>query len=174
MDETGSKRGHRYGTAVTDADSRRLLFLAEGKGKGSEQTERICMDMSLSYISGAKEQFPRAQIVFDRSHFMQMAGEVVDQIRKECVRQGLLPKGSLWALRGNEWTRSGEQKIKDHWDGVLAVLQSRVINGLIEAINGLIQLTNKMASGLRSFRYLRIAAFLKAGKLTLDVPALAT
>ncbi len=125
VDETSSKRGHRYVTAVTDADSRKLLFLVEGKGKetleafakemrehgaGPEQIGLICMDMSPSYISGAKEHFPRAQIVFDRFHFMQMAGEAVDQVRKEFVHQGLLPKGSLWALRGNEWPRSGEQK----------------------------------------------------------------
>ncbi|CAB4243602.1 transposase [Methylacidimicrobium sp. AP8] len=245
VDETSSKRGHRYVTAVTDAESRKLLFLAEGKGKEAleafakemrehgaspEQIELICMDMSPSYICGAKEHFPKAQIVFDRFHLMQMAGEAVDQVRKEFVRQGLLPKGSLWALRGNEWTRSEGQKslraslcaayprlgraiglrealqeilaqedpqelrwwfqwadrsrlapfrklsktIKDHLDGVLAFLQSRVTNGLIEAINGLIQLAKRMARGFRSFRCLRIAAFLKAGKLRLDIPALAT
>ncbi|WP_237394885.1 ISL3 family transposase [Methylacidimicrobium sp. AP8] len=234
VDETSSKRGHRYLTAVTDADSRKLLFLAEGKGKETleafakemrehgadpEQIERICMDMSPSYISGAKEHFPRAQIVFDRFQLMQMAREAVDRVRKEFVRQGLLPKGSLWALRGNEWTRSREQKslraslcaayprlgraiglrealqeilaqedpqelrrwlqwadrsrlapfrklsktIKEHMDGVLAFLQSRVTNGLIEAKGGLIQLAKRMARGFRSFRCLRIAAFLKAG-----------
>ncbi|VVM04552.1 hypothetical protein MAMC_00116 [Methylacidimicrobium cyclopophantes] len=47
-------------------------------------------------------------------------------------------------------------------------------NGLIEAIHGLIQLAKRMARAFRSFRYLRIAAFLKADKLTLDVPALPT
>ncbi|WP_231363736.1 ISL3 family transposase [Verrucomicrobium sp. 3C] len=241
VDETSSKRGHRYVTAVSDTDSRKLLFLVEGKGKETleafaremrehgadpEQIERICMDMSPSYISGAKEHFPRAQIVFDRFQLMQMAGEAVDQVRKEFMRQGLLPKGSLWALRGNEWTRSREQKslraslcaayprlgraiglrealqeilaqedpqelrwwlqwadrsrlapfrklsktIKEHMDGVLAFLQSRVTNRLIEAINGLIQLAKRMARGFRSFRRLRIAAFLKAGKLRLDLP----
>nr|WP_281289113.1 transposase [Methylacidimicrobium tartarophylax] len=159
-----------------------------------------------------------------------MAGEAVDQVRKEFVRQGLLPKGSLWALRGNEWTRSREQKslraslcaayprlgraislrktlqeilaqknpqelrwwlqwadrsrlgpfrklsrtIKAHLDGVLAFLQSRVTNGLIEAKGGLIQLAKRLATSFRSFRYLRIAAFLKAGKLRLDLPVVAS
>ncbi|WP_018291669.1 transposase [Verrucomicrobium sp. 3C] len=64
--------------------------------------------------------------------------------------------------------------IKEHMDGVLAFLQSRVTNGLIEEKGGLIQLAKRMARGFRSFRCLRIAASLKAGKLTLDLPAVAT
>ncbi|WP_237394922.1 hypothetical protein [Methylacidimicrobium sp. AP8] len=59
-------------------------------------------------------------------------------------------------------------------DGVLGLLQSRVTNGLIEATCGLIQLAKRMTGSFRSFRCLRIAAFLKAGKLRLDIPALAT
>ncbi len=70
--------------------------------------------------------------------------------------------------------RKLSRTIKEHLDGVLAFLQSRVTNGLIEAKGGLIQLAKRMARGFRSFRCLRIAAFLKAGKLRLDVPALAT
>jgi hypothetical protein len=54
--------------------------------------------------------FPRAQIVFDRFHLMQMAGgHALDKLRKELAREGADLKGSLWALRGNEWTRSEEQ-----------------------------------------------------------------
>ncbi len=236
VDETRSKRGHRSVTVVTDAESRKLLFLAEGRGKEAleafakemkeqnadpGQIEAICMDMSPSYISGAREFFPKAERIFDHFPVMPMAGEAVDQVRKEFGRQGLLPKGSLWALRGNEWTRSEEQKglrsslcaadprlgraiglrealqelrwwlpwadrsrlapfrrlsktIKEHLGGIIAFLQSRITNGTIEAINGLIQLAKRMARGFRSFRYLRIAAFLKAGKLRLDLPALPT
>ncbi len=37
--------------------------------------------------------------------------DFVDQARKQFARQGLLPKGVLGVLRGNEWTQSGEQKI---------------------------------------------------------------
>ncbi|WP_242529330.1 transposase [Methylacidimicrobium sp. B4] len=72
VDETSSKRGHRYVTVVPDAESRKLLFLAEGRGKEAldafakerkeqnadpGQIEAICMDMSPSSISGAREGF---------------------------------------------------------------------------------------------------------------------
>jgi transposase len=38
-----------------------------------------------------------------------MVGQALDKVRKELVRGGADLKGSLWALRGNEWTRSQEQ-----------------------------------------------------------------
>jgi transposase len=69
----------------------------------------ISMDMSPAYQSGASRFFPQAQIVFDRFHLMQMAGQAADKVRKELARAGADLKGSLWALRGNEWTRSEEQ-----------------------------------------------------------------
>jgi hypothetical protein len=67
------------------------------------------MDMSPAYQSGASQFFPQAQIVFDRFHLMQMAGQALDKVRKELTREGADLKGALWALRGNEWTRSQEQ-----------------------------------------------------------------
>lgn len=76
-----------------------------------------------------------------------------------------------WAARSRLAPfRKLSKTIKKHVDGVLPFLQSRVTHGLIEAINGLIQLAKRMAREFRSFRYLRIAAFLKAGKLRLDLP----
>ncbi|CAI9084810.1 transposase [Methylacidiphilum fumariolicum] len=47
-------------------------------------------------------------------------------------------------------------------------------NRLIEVIHRIIQLAKRMARGLQSFRYLRIAAFFKADKLILGIPALPT
>ena len=39
-----------------------------------------------------------------------MAGQALEKVRKELARQGADLKGSLWALRGNEWTRNDEQR----------------------------------------------------------------
>ncbi|QSR85457.1 transposase [Methylacidimicrobium sp. B4] len=55
--------------------------------------------------------------------------------------------------------------------GIITFLQSWITNGTNEAIHGLIQLAKRMARNFRSFRYLQIAAFLKAGKLRLHFPA---
>nr|WP_246186562.1 transposase [Methylacidimicrobium tartarophylax] len=48
--------------------------------------------------------------------------------------------------------RKLSRTIKEHRDGVLAFLQSRVTNDFIEAKGGLIQLVKRMPRGFRSFR----------------------
>lgn len=243
VDETSSRRGHRYVTNIMDTESHKLLLMEEGRSgealkafkkeleahRGrAEQIELISMDMSPAYQKGAREYFPQAQIVFDRFHIMQMAGEAVDKIRKELVREGAELKKSLWAIRGNEWTRSEKEQnqrrdriklypklgraiglrdmlqdilatedtdslrywckraklsklqsfkelaitIQNHWDGVVAFLKTRITNGAIEAVNGLLQLAKRLARGFRSLRYFRIVAYLKAAKLSLPLPSL--
>ena len=102
IDETSARRGHRYVTNVLDAQTHELLLMVEGRsaqalevfaqalvahGKGTEQIELISMDVSPAYQSGASQFFPQAQIVFDRFHLMQMAGQAADQVRKELARQ---------------------------------------------------------------------------------------
>lgn len=243
IDETSARRGHRYVTTVVDADTRELLFMTEGRESAAvaafvaelrahgglpEQIELVAMDMSPAYRKGVREQLPQARIVFDRFHLMQMAGQALDKVRKALQRDGAELAGSLWALRGNVWTRSPEQlalrqqlcrqypklgralmlrellqdiladedptalrwwvtrarrsrlapfrqladSIMEHWDGIVAFLETRVTNGVIEAINGLLQLAKRMARGFRSFRNFHLMALLKAGRLQLQLPAL--
>ena len=102
-------------TNVLDAETHDLLLMVEGRsaealevfaqallahGGKAEQIELISMDMSPAYQSGASQFFPQTQIVFDRFHLMQMAGQAQDKVRKDLVSQGADLKGSLRALRG--------------------------------------------------------------------------
>ncbi|QSR85750.1 transposase [Methylacidimicrobium sp. B4] len=48
---------------------------------------------------------------------------------------------------------------------MLSLLPNQITNGTREATHRRIQLAQRMARGCRSFRHLRIAAFLKAGTL---------
>lgn len=243
VDETSARRGHRYVTTVVDADSRELLFLCEGResqalrlfakelerhGASARQIELVCMDMSPAYRKGVREFFPQATVVFDRFHLMQMAGKALDEVRKTLRREGADLQNGLWALRGNQWTRTQEQQvlrrelcqqyprlgrammlrdifqdiladedteslswwcaramrsrlepfkklaasIQEHWQGVTAFMKTRITNGLIEAINGLLQLAKRLARGFRSFKNFQIMAYLKAANLKLNIPTL--
>ena len=85
VDETSTRKGHKYGTAFLEIDGRetergkggskvaRLLFFTPGKDKATfaeftaelerrgiakEQIEEIAMDMSPSFIAAASENFP--------------------------------------------------------------------------------------------------------------------
>ena len=138
VDETSTKKGHKYGTAFLEVDGKetsrgvggskvaRLLFFTPGKGKATfqdfakeldrrgvprEQVSEIAMDMSPAFIAGAGEQFEAAQISFDRFHVMKICGDACDQIRRQVAREnGGLPKGSMWALRGNMERLKEEQR----------------------------------------------------------------
>ena len=243
IDETSSKRGHRYVTNFVDASTRELLLMVEGHGVNAiaafhaelakhhgdaQKIKLLSMDMKPAFIAGAHHYFPKAEVVFDHFHIMQMAGKALDQVRKALVWEGAQMKGSLWAIRGNEWTRSSSQleqrhllcnaypklgramglrdllqdilhsedpemlswwckrasrsrlepfvrlsrSIKKHWNGVVAFMRTRLTNGAMEAINGLLQLAKRLARGFRSLRNFQIMAYLKAGKLQLDLPQL--
>ena len=66
--------------------------------------------MSAAYQKGVREHLPAARIVFDRFHVMQLAGNALDEVRKQLHREGEDVKGALWALRGNESRLSLEQR----------------------------------------------------------------
>lgn len=124
VDETSSRKGQHYVTNIVDADKRELLLMVEGRSAnaleafskelaahGGEvgQIELIAIDMSPACIKGASEHFPAARVVFDRFHIMLMAGKALDAVRKSLRKAGFDLSKGLWALRGNEWTRTEEQ-----------------------------------------------------------------
>jgi transposase len=189
------------------------------------------MDMLHCYAKGVRENFPNAQIVYDRYHVMVMAGEAVDEVRRKLQREGAQLKGSLWVLRGNHWNLSAEQQlqratlaksykpigralalrsalqdvygasktegaellrcwcrwatrrrlepfkklaqtIRQYWNGIVSYFDSRLTQGAIEAINGIIQLAKRRARGFRNFLYLRTIAYWNTGKLPIDTSPL--
>jgi transposase len=61
--------------------------------------------------------------------------------------------------------------IRAHADGVVAFLETRVTNGLIKAINGLLQLAKRMARNLFYFKHFQVMAYLKSAKLKPQLPS---
>lgn len=61
--------------------------------------------------------------------------------------------------------------IKEHWAGVLRWFVSRISNGVLEAINSLIQSAKAKARGFRNSRYLITMVYLIAGKLDFKLPS---
>ncbi len=79
-----------------DLDESRVIHVTEGKGKATlksirqhlenkgvkkKQVEQISMALSPSFIAGAAESFPDAQITFDRFHVVKLLNEAMNQIR---------------------------------------------------------------------------------------------
>lgn len=138
IDETSTKRGHNYGTAFVEvvgkeqsrghgaAKVARLLFFTPGKDKQTvvkfceeldsrgvprEQIQEVAIDMSKAFQAGVGQELPDATICFDRYHVMLLAGKACDQVRKQVSsEEGKLPRGSMWALRGNKERLSEKQE----------------------------------------------------------------
>lgn len=121
IDETSTRKGHKYATVAVDIDPKkerpaRLLFMTPEKNAESfgefvaemskhnaapEQITKVAMDLGRAYQKGAAEHLPLAEISFDRFHVMKLAGQAVDEVRKQLQEDGASLKGALWALRGN-------------------------------------------------------------------------
>lgn len=85
--------------------------------------------------------------------------------------EGLLKSWYNWAIRSRiEQVKKVARTVKGHWDGILAWFDSKLSNGFLEAINGLIQAAKRRARGYRSTKNLINMAYLIAGKLDFALP----
>ena len=76
-----------------------------------------------------------------------------------------------WAIRSQiDQVRAVAKTVKNHWNGILSWFNSKLSNGFIEAINGLIQAAKRRARGYRTTKNLINMAYLIAGKLDFRLP----
>jgi transposase len=127
IDETSSKRGHRYITVITNADNGNIIFMAEGRGADvlKQFSERlvsrngdphgikwVSSDLSISFMSGLEEYFPHANIVYDRFHLAKMANTALDKIRSKNQKNGQRHKWIRFVLLRNGANLSDEEREK--------------------------------------------------------------
>ena len=75
-----------------------------------------------------------------------------------------------WAIRSRlEPMKKAARTLKQHRDGVLRWFDSKIANGLIEAINSLVQAAKAKARGYRSLRNLIAITYLISGKIDLKL-----
>jgi transposase len=97
VDETSSKRGHNYISLFADLEERRVLFATEGRDASTvaafgtdleahhghkDRIWEFCMDMSPAFLKGVREEFPVADITFDKFHIVKLLNQAVDEVRR--------------------------------------------------------------------------------------------
>lgn len=117
VDEVARRVGQVYVTLVyqIDAGCRRLLYVAEGRTKGSllgffrmlgpvgrARIEYVCSDMCQAYLNVIARWVKRGTHILDRYHIVQDLNKALDKIRAEEARE-LARKGYEPVLKHTRW-----------------------------------------------------------------------
>jgi transposase len=117
FDETSKRKGHDYVTLAVDLKEKKVIYVAEGKGKSAihavkshlieqsldvHKVHHASIDMSPSYISGVTGAFPKAEIHFDRFHVVKLLNEAMDEVRKLERREHSELKGHKYTFLKNK------------------------------------------------------------------------
>ncbi len=103
MGEFALFKGHRYASVVLDADTRRVLWVGEGRSRaairpffeelgpeGCSQIEAVAMDMNTAFYLEVRQHCPLARVVYDLFPVVAKYGrEVIDRVRVDeanCLR----------------------------------------------------------------------------------------
>jgi transposase len=106
MDEFALFKGHRYASVVLDADTRRVLWIGEGRSRaavrpffeepgpeGCARVEVMVMDMNTAFDLEVRQHSPNARVVYDlfRMRRLRLSGDV-DQTEAFIAPTGLIAK----------------------------------------------------------------------------------
>lgn len=127
FDETAARRGHSYIMVAADLESRKAIFVTEGKDASTIQSfaehleahggsigaiKEVCCDMSPAFISGIEEHLPDAEITFDRFHIMKLLGDAVNKVRKEEARTEMGLRGTKYVWLSNPVNLSSKDLLR--------------------------------------------------------------
>ncbi len=138
VDEFSYRKRHHYITTVVDHDRKRIVWAAKGKSSetldaffdelGEERAaslETITIDMSAGFIKSIEAKAPHAQIVFDLFHVLKLAGEALEEVRRDITAAyrrlddpdaAAAVKKSRFALLKNPWNL-----LPREWDKLSAI-----------------------------------------------------
>jgi transposase len=127
IDEFAVAKGHSYVTFFYDLKGRRVIHIAEGKGKESFNSfvqavegrldprliKLVCMDLSPSFIGGCRDTFPDAVMVFDHFHVIKLLNDTINRIRLEEARENgdLKRTKFLWLTNPENLTERQERML---------------------------------------------------------------
>jgi len=92
-------------------------------------------------------------------------------IRDPVFAQSYLKKWYFWATHSRLTPVIDKAKtFKNHWNGILNYVNTRIDNGVLEGINSLIQAAKNSSRGFRSTKNFIITIYLRLAKLQFNLP----
>lgn len=132
IDEIALRKGQNgYMTVVLDYETGRVVWMGEGRNmetldaffaemaeEQKEAIEAVALDMWEPFITRVQHHCPQAKIVFDLFHLVKGFGEVIDEVRREEVRNAVTEKqrkcvkGSRYLLLKNRSNLKPTQRVR--------------------------------------------------------------
>jgi len=145
MDEFALFKGHRYASVVLDADTRRVLWIGEGRSRaairpffeelgpeGCARIEAVAMDMNTAFDLEVRQHCPQARVVYDLFHVVAKYGrEVIDRLRHDKPARKVIKQARWLLLRNPENLKREEQQLR--LQDLLAANQSLMTVYLMKA-----------------------------------------
>jgi transposase len=116
IDETSKAKGHDYVSLFVDLGDKRTIYVVEGKdakaiakfkkdfiehgGEPAKITD-ASIDMSPAFIKGVEDNFPQAEITFDKFHIMKIINKAVDEVRKVEAKEQEVLRGQKYLFLKN-------------------------------------------------------------------------
>jgi transposase len=138
VDEKSVGQGPRFFTMVYDHIGKRVVHIADGRGKASLESffeeleahqltgiKAMAMDMSKAFIAVAQEALPRPEetMVFDRFHVMKAMNKAVDEVRREENKE-LVREGDRRLVGSMHIFRYAEENLPERYEARLDELKS--------------------------------------------------
>jgi len=118
IDEIAVAKGRRYNTVVMDLESGAIVYVGEGRGTEAldgfwkrlhashAKVQAVAMDLSAPYHLAVCTHLPRATIVFDHFHVIQLYNQKLSDLRRDMQREAKSRlkksfKGLRWLLLMN-------------------------------------------------------------------------
>lgn len=117
MDEFAIQKGHRYATVVVDPGTKRVLWVARGRGRadvrpffkllgedGCQRLKAVGMDMNASYELEVELHCPQAEVIYDLFHVVaKYAREVIDRVRVDEANRLRNDRKARKVIKGSRW-----------------------------------------------------------------------
>lgn len=106
-----------------------------------------------------------------RAYNIKLALQSFWYIPQKGVAESYLKRWYFWATHSKLKPIIAVAKtLKAHWNGIVNYFEFPISNGILEALNGLIQSTKTAARGFRSLKYFIAIIYLRLGKLEFNLP----
>lgn len=129
-------------------------------------------EANLSTKQSAKlESLKELDLKTVRAYAIKVSLQRLWEYKRRDFAEAYLKKWYFWATHSRlKPIKAVAKTIKNHWEGILRFIKSRVTNGVTEGINCKIKEAAKRAYGFKTFERYRTIIYLVAGRLNLPTP----